>query len=421
MNIRITPSALRGRVEAIPSKSDAHRILIAAALADQPTVVRLGSSSRDIQATMECVRSLGAKIDHDAPGFLNISPVWGNTGDFASLDCGESGATLRFLLPVAAALGVPATFSGQGRLPQRPLQPLVEQLENHGCHFDRAGLPLTVRGRLTGGRYTLPGDVSSQFITGLLLALPLLEKDSRIVLASQLESKGYVQMTIATLKKFSIAIEEHAHGYQIKGGQKYRSPQHLSVEGDWSNAAFWICAGCLQGNEILCGGLAQDSWQGDKEIINLLRGFDANVSFFKDTAYATGKPLKALRIDAAEIPDLIPVMAVVATAAAGTTVIYNAKRLRIKESDRLAAIAQSLSQVGADVTEREDALLIRGGKPLRGGVVQGFGDHRIVMSMAIAAALCESELIIEGAEAVDKSYPQFFDHFKRLGGIADVI
>mgnify|MGYP000901076003 CR=1 FL=1 len=421
MNIRITPSTLQGRVEAIPSKSDAHRILIAAALADQPTVVRLGSSSRDIQATIQCLRSLGAKIDHDAPGLFNISPVWRNPVDFPNLDCGESGATLRFLLPVAAALGVPATFSGQGRLPQRPLQPLVEQLEKHGCRFDRAGLPLTLRGRLTGGRYTLPGDVSSQFITGLLFALPLLAKDSRIVLSSQLESKGYVQMTIATLKKFGIAIEEHVRGYQINGGQKYRSPQHLRVEGDWSNAAFWICAGCLQGNEILCGGLAQDSWQGDKEIISLLRGFDANVSFFKDTARATGKPLKALRIDAAEIPDLIPVIAVVATAAAGTTVIYNAKRLRIKESDRLAAIAQSLSQVGADVTEREDALLIRGGKPLRGGVVQGCGDHRIVMSMAIAAALCESELIIEGAEAVDKSYPQFFEHFKRLGGIAEVI
>lgn len=421
MNIRITPSALQGRVEAIPSKSDAHRILIAAALADQATVVRLVSLARDIQATIECLRSLGAKIYNDSPGFLNISPVWHNTVDFPNLDCGESGATLRFLLPVAAALGVPTTFAGQGRLPQRPLQPLVEQLERHGCHFDRARLPLTVRGSMTGGHYTLPGDVSSQFITGLLFALPMLEKDSRIVLSSQLESKGYVQMTIATLKKFGIAIEELPDGYQIKGGQKYRSPQHLSVEGDWSNAAFWICAGALQGNEILCGGLDQYSVQGDKEIINLLNDFEANVSFLKDTAHTAGKPLKALRINAAEIPDLIPIIAVVATAAAGTTVIYNAKRLRIKESDRLAAIAQCLAQLGADVTERDDALLIRGGKPLRGGVVQGFGDHRIVMSMAIAAALCTSELVIEGAEAVDKSYPQFFNHFKRLGGIADVI
>ncbi|MDD4237332.1 MAG: 3-phosphoshikimate 1-carboxyvinyltransferase [Desulfotomaculaceae bacterium] len=421
MNIRITPSALQGRIEAIPSKSDAHRILIAAALSDQPTVVRLGSSSQDIQATMECLRSLGAKIYNDSPGFLNISPVWQNTVAFPKLDCGESGATLRFLLPVAAALGVPVTFSGQGRLPQRPLQPLVEQLESHGCHFDRARLPLTVSGSMTGGHYTLPGDVSSQFITGLLFALPLLEKDSHIVLSSQLESKGYVQMTIATLKKFGIAIEEQTRGYQIKGGQKYLSPQQLSVEGDWSNAAFWICAGALQGSEILCGGLAQDSVQGDKEIINLLGAFDANVSFFKDTAHTAGKPLQAQRINAAEIPDLIPIIAVVATAAAGTTLIYNARRLRIKESDRLAAIAQGLAQLGADVTEREDALLIRGGKPLRGGVVQGFGDHRIVMSMAIAGALCTNELIIEGAEAVDKSYPQFFNHFKRLGGIADVI
>jgi 3-phosphoshikimate 1-carboxyvinyltransferase len=365
--------------------------------------------------------SLGAKIHNDSPGFLNISPVWRNTVNFPNLDCGESGSTLRFLIPVAAALGVHATFSGQGRLPERPLQPLVEQMGNHGCHFDRVRLPLTVSGRMIGGHYTLPGDVSSQFITGLLFGLPLLEKDSRITLLSQLESKGYVQMTISTLKKFGIAIEELTDGYHIKGGQKYHSPQQLNVEGDWSNAAFWICAGSLQGSEILCGGLDQDSCQGDKEIINLMCDFDANVSFFKGTAHATGKPLKALRINAAEIPDLIPVIAVVATAAAGTTVIYNAKRLRIKESDRLAAIAQSLSQIGADVTEMEDTLLIRGGKPLRGGVVQGFGDHRIVMSMAIAAALCTSELVIEGAEAVNKSYPQFFDDFKKLGGIADAI
>ncbi|GAB6181987.1 3-phosphoshikimate 1-carboxyvinyltransferase [Desulfotomaculum defluvii] len=421
MDIRISPSDLKGRVQANPSKSDAHRILISAALADQPTSVKLSSYSKDIHVTINCLRSLGAKIGTDAPDLLQVSPLWLNRVETADLDCGESGSSFRFLLPLVAALGVNATFTGHGRLPERPIQHLIDQLQSHGCQFDKTKLPFTVRGKITGGNYTLPGDVSSQFISGLMFALPLLEKDSRIVLTSQLESKSYAKMTMSTLNKFGVVIEELSDGYQIKGGQKYHSPQHLSVEGDWSNAAFWICAGALQGNEILCSGLNQESVQGDKEIINLLKGFAADVSFIKGTAHTIGKNLTAQYIDAAEIPDLIPIISVIATAARGTTEIYNAKRLRIKESDRLAAMTENLTRIGADVTEKEDGLIIHGGKPLLGGIVSGFGDHRIVMSMAIAAKLCQRELIIEGAEAVEKSYPQFFDHYKMLGGTVDVI
>ncbi|MEG6522459.1 3-phosphoshikimate 1-carboxyvinyltransferase [Desulfotomaculum sp. 1211_IL3151] len=421
MDLRITPADLKGRVAVTPSKSDAHRILISAALANQPTLVRLSSYSKDIHVTMNCLRSLGAKIDADSPDLLHITPLWPNRVGAADLDCGESGSTFRFLLPLAAALGVTATFTGHGRLPERPIQQLIDQLQSHGCQFDQTKLPFTVRGKITGGHYTLPGDVSSQFISGLLFALPLLAKDSLIVLTSQLESKGYAKMTMSTLKKFGVEIEELAAGYHIKGRQKYLSPQQLRVEGDWSNAAFWICAGALQGSDILCSGLNQASVQGDKEIINLLKGFAANVSLLKDTAHSIGKTLQGQCIDAAEIPDLIPIISVVAAAAQGTTEIYNAKRLRIKESDRLAAMAENLARLGADVTEKEDGLIIRGGKPLRGGSVNGFGDHRIVMSMAIAAKLCQRELIIAGAEAVEKSYPQFFDHYKMLGGIVDVI
>ncbi|MEG6617265.1 3-phosphoshikimate 1-carboxyvinyltransferase [Peptococcaceae bacterium 1198_IL3148] len=421
MNVRITPSALKGRVKAPASKSDAHRILISAALADQPTTVRLSSYSDDIHVTMDCLRALGAKIAITEPDLLTVTPLWSNQSAVAELDCGESGSTLRFLIPVVAALGVKATLTGHGRLPHRPIHQVLDQLKDHRCQWDRTALPVTLQGPITGGTYTLPGDVSSQFVSGLLFALPLLAEDSRIVLTSHLESKGYVNMTKATLKKFGIVIEQSAEGYVVKGRQIYRSPQSLQVEGDWSNAAFWLCAGALPGSEILCDGLREESLQGDKEIINVLKGFGAQVSFSNATAHATGKALTASTIDAAEIPDLIPILSVVAAAAEGTTEIYNAGRLRIKESDRLAAMAENLTRIGVAVTEKQDGLVIRGGKPLQGGVVNGFGDHRIVMSMAIAAMLCQHELIIEGAEAINKSYPQFFEHYKMLGGLVNVL
>lgn len=421
MDIRITPTALKGRVEVPSSKSDAHRILISAALADQPTVVGLRSFSNDIQVTMNCLRALGARIEANAPDILTVTPVWANKSAAAELDCGESGSTLRFLIPVATALGAKATFIGHGRLPERPIYQLLGQLKEHGCQVDGTNLPVTLHGKITGGAYNLPGDVSSQFVSGLLFALPLLEEDSRIVLTSKLESKGYANMTKATLNKFGIAIEEVADGYIIKGGQKYRSPQRLDVEGDWSNAAFWICAGALPGSEVLCGGLNEESLQGDKAVISVLKGFGADVAFLKDTAHASGKKLKGQSIDAAEIPDLVPILSVVAAAAEGTTIIYNAQRLRIKESDRLAAMAENLARIGADVTEKKDGLSIRGGKPLKGGVVKGYNDHRIVMSMAIAAKLCQGELIIEGSEAINKSYPQFFEHYQMLGGLINVL
>lgn len=420
MDIRITPSALKGRVQAPSSKSDAHRILISAALADQPTTVRLASYSNDIDVTMNCLKALGAKIEA-TPDRVTVTPLWPNRLSLATLDCGESGSTLRFIIPVVAALGVKGTLTGHGRLPERPIHQLLGQLKDHGCQWDRTSLPVTLQGPITGGTYTLPGDVSSQFVSGLLFALPLLEDNSRIALTSKLESKSYANMTVATLKKFGIVIEELVDGYGITGGQTYCSPQSLEVEGDWSNAAFWICAGSLPGSEIFCGGLSGESLQGDKGILDVLQGFGAKVSFLKDTAHAIGNLLQARSIDATEIPDLIPILSVVAAAAEGTTEIYNAERLRIKESDRLAAMAENLAQIGVDVTEKADGLIIRGGKPLQGGVVKGFGDHRIVMSMVIAATLCQGELTIQGSEAINKSYPQFFEHFKMLGGLVDVL
>lgn len=370
---------------------------------------------------MNCLRALGAKITVTASNLLTVEPLWSNQSAVAALDCGESGSTLRFLIPVVAALGVKGTFTGHGRLPERPIHQLLDQLKNHGCQWDRTKLPLTLQGPIAGGTYTLPGNVSSQFVSGLLFALPLLKEDCILVLTSKLESKGYVNMTQSTLKKFGIVIEEWANGYGIKGRQTYRSPQSLQVEGDWSNAAFWVCAGALPGSAVSCTGLIKESLQGDKEIINVLKGFGAEVSFLNNTAQAVGKPLQARSIDAAEIPDLIPILSVVAAAAKGTTEIYNAGRLRIKESDRLAAMAENLTHIGADVTEKQDGLIIRGGKPLQGGVVKGFGDHRIIMSMAIAATLCQGDLTIEGFEAVNKSYPQFFEHFKMLGGLINIL
>jgi 3-phosphoshikimate 1-carboxyvinyltransferase len=318
-----------------------------------------------------------------------------------TLPCGESGSTFRFLLPVVGALGRKASFILEGRLPERPLSPLYEELVRHGCKLSPQGAnPFTIEGQLTPGSYTLDGGVSSQFISGLLFALPLLGGDSTISLTGKAESLPYIEMTLDTLKTFQINIGYDGKAFTIPGRQKYISPGTVQVEGDWSNAAFWLCAGAVSGNTVTVTGLDPHSKQGDRAVAEILGRF--------------GKDLHGIEIDAANIPDLVPILSVVAAAAKGPTRIYNAGRLRDKESDRLAAIRDVLGKLGADIRETEDGLVINGGKPLTGGTVSSWGDHRIAMSAAIAAVLCAGPVIIQGAEAADKSYPTFFDERRRL-------
>jgi len=384
----ITPSPLCGEIQAIPSKSMAHRLNICAALADSPTEISCQGTSRDIEATRACLAAM-------------------KTGE--PLLCGESGSTLRFLLPVAAALGLDAEFHTEGRLPQRPMYPLDEQLTLHGARLSRPeNHILTCTGKLTSGDYTLPGDVSSQYISGLLFALPLLDKPSTLTVTGRIESAPYIAMTLDALRQFGICVTIEENVFHIPACG-YKSPGRAQVEGDWSNAAFWLCAGAI-GRPMTVTGLHMDSLQGDKAVVELLKQFGAAVHG------STVEPaaLHGIDIDASAIPDLVPVLSVVAAAAEGTTRIYNAQRLRLKESDRIETVCRMLRNLGADVEETEDGLLIHGGKPLQGGTVDSCNDHRIAMSAAIASILCEGEVTVLGAEAVEKSYPDFWRDFESM-------
>ena len=426
MDIKITPGALSGKVSAIPSKSQAHRALICAALADIPTHIKCEGTSRDIEATAACLTALGADIRSEASGCA-VRPRGSDNRDLP-LHCGESGSTFRFLLPVAGALGRKTEFRLEGRLSERPLSPLYEELVRFGCTLSpRGSNPFFIEGQLMPGSFSLEASVSSQFISGLLFALPLLGADSEIHMTGRIESLPYIELTVLMLEKFGIKTILNDNVFSVPGGQLYRSPRHVAVEGDWSNAAFWLAAGALDGEGITCTGLDIQSRQGDRAIVELLTRFGATViqgssavtvsgggSSAGSGVGSTGGQLKGIDIDARDIPDLVPILSVVATAAEGTTRIYNAGRLRGKESDRLATVTDMLGKLGADVSESEDGLIINGGGMLKGGVVSSWGDHRIVMSAAIAAILCTEPVVITGAEAVNKSYPGFFAVRKKL-------
>ena len=420
MDVRITPRKLTGNIAAITSKSDAHRCLICAALCDATTEVVINDTNRDIEATANCLRALGAEIiaDGNIYNVRGIKEVPENT----LLDCGESGSTLRFMLPLAAAVGKNVLLTGSGRLPERPLSPLMEEMEQKGCCFSERKLPLTVSNGLKSGKYTLPGNVSSQYITGLLLALPLLEGDSEIILTSKLESAGYVDMTIRTLSLFGIEIKTmpNGGGYRVKGNQKFTSPGKITVEGDWSNASFWLAAGAAS-DGVTMSGLDIDSAQGDKEIIKLLCQFGAKTDVDGDNISVSRGDMSGITVDVSAIPDAVPILAVIACSANGETKITNAARLRIKESDRLKSVTAMITALGGEITELADGLIIKGCGKLSGGTVDSFNDHRIAMAAAIASSICEGEVIITGAQAVEKSYPKFFEHFKLMGGKADVI
>jgi 3-phosphoshikimate 1-carboxyvinyltransferase len=415
----ITPSRLSGTLDAISSKSFAHRLLICAALADRPVRIGLNGLSDDINATIRCLEAMGCKIETQAAGLL-VEPLGKTKPSSVVLDCGESGSTARFLLPLAARLFGSFTLTGSGRLPGRPFAPLCKALEGAGCSFKSDTLPLTGTGTIRAGDFPIEGDVSSQFISGLLFALPLLDGDSRVTLTTPLQSAAYVDMTIEVLALFGIEIERHEWGFSVKGNQRFRSPGEAQAEGDWSNAAFFLCMGAL-GGEVSLRGLSLNSTQGDREVMDILRRFGANINTGAGGCAVTAGTLRAISIDASQIPDLVPVLAVVASAAAGETKIFNAQRLRIKESDRIQSTFDLLSGLGADVRITGDGLEIRGKERLAGGTVNGSGDHRIVMAAATAACVCESPVVIRGCEAVTKSYPSFFGDYRAMGGAVDVV
>lgn len=414
MDVKITPRPLSGTVEAIPSKSAAHRALICAALADREIKFKLDKRSQDIDATIACLNALGADIRAEGET-VSVMPIK-SVPKMAALDCNESGSTLRFLLPVAAALCESVSVTGRGRLPERPLSPLMEEMEAHGAVFSGRKLPFTVTKMTRGGKFTLPGDISSQYITGLLLAAPLFAEGAEIKLTTPLQSVGYVDMTIAEMRRFGIAVTADESGFTASG--TYKTPENAAVEGDWSNSAFWLAAGAISG-KITVSGLDNKSAQGDKEIAQLIKSFGADCAEAENITVSHGE-LNALAIDVGNIPDLVPVLAVLAAASEGETHIKNAARLKLKESDRIFTTAEMIKSLGGTVKTLDDGLIITGGT-LRGGTVKSFGDHRIVMAAATAACVCTDPVTILGAEAADKSYPTFFKDYQSLGGVIDVI
>ena len=421
MNIEIMPHMLCGTVPAISSKSDAHRLLIAAALADKPTVLSCNVLSEDIRATAECLRALGANIEY-GENEIKVTPITRDAAETVQLDCGESGSTLRFLLPVVSALGKNGVFSGKGRLPERPVTDLRNAMGVHGVTFSPPWVfPIETKGQLTAGKFTLKGNVSSQYVTGLLFALPLLPDDSEIELLPPVESKAYIDMTLSTLRTFGITVETAENTYKIRGEQVYKSPETVTVDGDWSNAAFFLTAGAL-GAPVTVTGLNLRSVQGDKAILDVLVKMGAKIEVDGDAVTVSPAPLKGVQIDASGIPDLVPILSVAAAACeTGATTVTNAARLRIKECDRLAAVNECLTNMGVVCAETDDGLVIWGGEGIRGGDVFGFNDHRMVMSMAIAATVAREKTTIREAQAVRKSYPHFFADFEKLGGNANVL
>ena len=391
MDITIQPRSLRGEITAIPSKSQAHRLLICAAFAKEQTQLFCPETNRDIEATADCLRALGATITRTESGYT-VSP--GSTPDTAVLNCCESGSTLRFLLPIAGALGVKAVFRMEGRLPQRPLSPLWEEMERMGCKLKYiSNTELLCEGQLLSGDYYIDGGVSSQFITGLLFALSLLDGDSAIHIIGDPESKPYIDMTRQAMTLFGVNTE----GFRIKGGQTYRSPGKLTVEGDWSNGAFWLAANAL-GSHLEISNLDLNSPQGDRAVVDILKQLDA----------------ETLTVSAKDIPDLVPILAVCAAAKQGA-VFTDIRRLRIKESDRVATTVALLEALGAKADAAEDSLTVYP-SVFFGGTVNAANDHRIAMAAAIAATRCNGSVTILGAECVQKSYPKFWEEYARLGG-----
>lgn len=408
MDIRITPGPLAGTVTPPPSKSIAHRAILAAALTNGTSTIQNVALSQDIEATLRCITALGGAWEREGDT-LYVSGVWHREWDTAALphlDCGESGSTLRFLIPIALTLNNGGVFTGRGRLMERPQKPYFDIFDEKGIFYEQKDGALTVKGELKPGEYRLPGNVSSQFVTGLLYALPLLEGESRIVLTSPLESRGYVDMTLDVLDRFGVRVEVLEDGFLVPGDQVFQA-RDFTIEADWSQAAFWLAAGLL-GNPVLTVGLSDQSTQGDRVI-------DEHFASF---AWGTGRRVE---IDVSDCPDLLPPLAVMAAFHDGATRLINAARLRLKESDRLATVTKMLTALGGQVEEGPDWLAIPGTRFLKGGTVDGANDHRIVMAAAIAATRCTGPVTILGAEAVNKSYPRFWEEYKRLGGEFDVL
>ncbi|MEG2017243.1 MAG: 3-phosphoshikimate 1-carboxyvinyltransferase [Clostridium sp.] len=416
--IIIKPKRLSGNVTIPPSKSLGHRGIISASLSKGISKITNVQFSKDIIATIEIMKQLGAKIEINKDELvIDGANIFLNTSEQLQFQCNESGSTLRFLIPISLIKDGEYIFHGKGKLVSRPLTSYYEIFEEKGLqyHTEEGGLPLRISGSLKSGIYRLRGDISSQFITGLLFALPLLKGNSKIEVTTKLESKGYIDLTLEVLKSFGIKIENEAYKvFKVKGSQSYM-PGDFRIEGDYSQGAFYLVAGAI-GSDIKCEALRKDSLQGDKVIIDILKKMGCKFEETDEFIKSLPSRLKGIDIDVSECPDLVPILGVAASLAEGTTNILNGKRVRIKESDRLFATASELNKIGGRIIELEDGLIIEGIEGFKGGEVDSHNDHRMVMALAIAATRASGDIVINDPMAIEKSYPNFFEDYKKLGG-----
>lgn len=417
MDVIVRPGTLSGSCAAVASKSHMHRLLVCAALCEGETRILHGPLCEDIDATCRSLCALGASIDR-RDGATIVRGIGSRRMPEAVLDCGESGSTYRFLLPVACALGTNAAFLLSGRLPQRPMTELMQQLSAHGAHFSGEGSArVCSSGKLSGGLFTLPGNISSQYITALLFAMPLTGEHCALRISKNTESAAYIDLTLSVLSLFGIRFERGAQLYRCAPGQQFCSPGVVHAEGDWSNAAFALCAASASGASVQIEGLCADSVQGDKAVLDVVRRFGAKADLQNGRARVTGEPLRACMVDLSQIPDMAPSVALLGAMAQGESVLCGTHRLRLKESDRVESILAMLRALGAEAWTQGDDIHIRGtgGAKLPGGTVDSCGDHRIAMASACAAAICSGPVVIRGAQCVAKSYPAFFDDLPKLG------
>lgn len=418
--VKINPKKLEGTINIPSSKSICHRAVISASLAKGTSYIEDVNLSEDIKATCEGMKSLGVDIKYICGNKLKIERNEEFRVINKIINCRESGSTLRFLIPIFLLFNDEVTFIGEGKLVERPLDVYYEIFDRKNITYrtnDRK-LPLTVKGVLSPGVFQMRGDISSQFITGMMFALPLLSRDSTIKVEGYLQSKGYVDLTIDVLKEFGIIIVNNDYReFYIKGEQHYE-PLNYNIEGDFSQGAFWIVAGILGGN-IECTNLDMNSKQGDKIVVDLIRSMGGDIQVYDDKIRTIYSNTNGRIIDVSQCPDLVPILAVLGALSKGTTKIVNAERARIKESDRLRAISTELKKLGGDVEERDDGLIIEGKKELKGGKVDSWNDHRIAMALAVASIGCKEPIVINGSEVVNKSYPKFWDDFRKLGGAID--
>lgn len=420
-SLKIDPIKLKGEVKIPPSKSMAHRAVICAALSSGVSKIENIDYSEDIIATIEGMKTLGAVINK-YDNYIEVQGMFneGNKREsLRTIDCNESGSTLRFLVPISLLFNGITRFTGKGNLGKRPLTTYYNIFEKQGIKYtaEDENLNLVVDGLIKSGKFEVEGNVSSQFITGLMFTLPLLDGDSKIIITTEMESKGYIDLTLSAMKDFGIEIINNNYKeFIIKGNQNYNA-RNYRVEGDYSQAAFFLSADAL-GSEVVLKDLDLNSLQGDKEVIEILERMNVEIIPIEDGIIGKAKSyLKAIVIDGSQCPDIIPVLAVVSALTPGTTEIINSSRLRIKECDRLKAISTELIKLGAKIKETDDGLIIEGVKEFLGGVeVWSWNDHRIAMSLAIAGTRCKNPIILNDFECVSKSYPNFFEDYKNIGG-----